>query len=305
MTVFLYAGQGAQTAGMGKDFYEAFPEYREVCENASFDFDHIKLMHEGPEEKLMQTKYTQPCMAVFAAGVTEVLKARGITPDAAAGLSLGEYSALYSAGVWDLRTFLDIVAFRGRAMQKAAEKTSVLMSAVIGTEASIVEKVCVLSLKEGFVSVANYNCPGQYVICGEERAVVSAEKILKEEHKARCVRLKTSGAFHTKLMKDASDELELYFQGVEFNKPLIKVAGNYSGGIYSESDDIKAHLVKQACSSVRFEDCLKSLLNEGADRFIEIGPKTVLSGLLKKTAKAVNVSPEIITVGRVGDMERI
>ena len=305
MTVFLYAGQGSQLVGMGKDFYEKFPEYRSTVEDLGLDFDYLKLMHEGDEDVLRDTRYTQPCMAVFAAGVTEVLKNKGIVPDAAAGLSLGEYSALYAAGVWDRNTFLDIVNFRGKAMAKAAQGMDVSMSAIIGLEPAVVEEACQKCSSAGFVTIANYNCPGQYVICGEESAVTATEEYLKENFKARCTRIKTSGPFHTKLLKQAGDDLQGYFDNIEFNKPAIPVANNYTGKLYDGADDLKNLLVMQVCNSVRFEECLKALISAGADRFIEIGPGKVLSGLLKKTTRALGTKVESYVVQNVEDVDKL
>lgn len=307
LTVFLYAGQGSQFAKMGQDFYEAYPAFKEVIDSASLDFDLKSIMFEGTEEEINDTRYTQPCMAAFAAGVTEILKENGITADAAAGLSLGEYGALYAAGVFDKNTYLDVVNFRGKAMKAAAMGTNVAMSAIVGTSPEAVEEGVRTFEDKGFVTIANYNCPGQYVICGEETAVAAVEAYMKENYKARAMRLKTSGPFHTKLLKQAGDDLAGLFENMTFNKPAIKVAMNLTGRLLDETDDIKKLLELQVQSSVRFEDDLRSLVALGADRFIEIGPGNVLTGLLKKTLRTIDgvKMPEMFVISKASDLEKL
>ena len=180
---FLFAGQGSQKAGMGKDFYENRPEFAEVLDAVSLDFDLKELMFHGPEEQLSQTRYTQPCMAAFAAGVTAILAKEGIVPSYVAGLSLGEYSALHAAGVFDAKTLIELVAFRGKAMEEAAHGMECKMSAVMGLESDVLQKICdTASAQTGkYVTVSNFNCTGQYVICGEEEAVAAAELLAKAD----------------------------------------------------------------------------------------------------------------------------
>ena len=305
MRAFLYAGQGSQFVGMGKDLYEEFPAYRKVLDGIKLPFDHIKLMHEGPEDVLNETEYTQPCYAAFAAGVTAVLFEAGIRPDAACGLSLGEYGALYAAGVWDTNTYIDLVAFRGRVMAEAVKGLKYSMSAILGTEAGPVEEACERFSSEGFVTVANYNCPGQYVICGEEAAVSAVEEYMKENHRAKCARLNTTSPFHTSLLKSAGDRLRERFEKTSFNEPKIPIAMNVTGKLLACGDDIKVLLERQVQMSVRFEDDIKSLAEAGVTEFIEIGPGNVLSGLCRKTLRKTGVKAEIYTIQNAEDLKKL
>ena len=304
-TVFLYAGQGSQAVGMGKDFYEEYSDYRELIDSFDLDVDIKKLMHEGPLETLSKTENTQPCMSAFAAGVTTLLKKDGIVPDAACGLSLGEYGALFAAGVFSAKDYVELTAFRGNAMMEAARGHECGMSAILGVESSLVADTCKEYNGEGFVTVANYNCPGQYVICGDATAVEEVEKMLKEKGVKKCVRLNVSGPFHTKYMQPAGEELRKYFDKMTFNKPEIPVALNYTGDIYNGNDDIKELLIAQVQNSVRMEDDLRALINAGAKRFIEIGPGKALSGFLKKTAKAMGADVEIFAISTVEDYKKV
>ncbi len=302
---FLYAGQGSQKAGMGTDLYESFPVYKSIADSIRLDFDFKKLMAEGTEEELAKTSYTQPCMAVFAAGVSEVLRENGIKPDGALGLSLGEYGALYAAGVWDAVTYVNITAFRGKAMEEAARGQSTVMSAILGLDAESVENACKEVQAVGFVELTNYNCAGQYVICGEEEAVGAAEEKLKAVGAKRCMRLKVTAPFHTRLLKEAGDRLEAYFKDIEFKEPDIPVALNLTGDFYKEGEDIKDILVKQAQSAIHFEGCVKAMIEAGFDTFIEIGPGNVLAGFVKKTAKALDKEVATVSIQGKEDLEKV
>jgi len=295
-TVFLYAGQGSQKAGMGKDLYENFATYRNVIDGLGTDTDLRYYMHEATVEELSKTEITQPCMAAFAAGVTAVLKEHGITPDAACGLSLGEYGALHAAGVFDAREYVKLCEFRGRKMAEAAQGKQCAMSAVLGQTADAVKEACEAVEAAGYVTVANYNCPGQYVICGEEAAVAAAESYLKEHGAKRCVRLNVSGPFHTKFMKPAGEALQTYFDEMAWNKPQIPLVLNVTGTYLNEVDNLKERMVQQVQNSVQFEASLRVLLNDGATEFIEIGPGNTLSGFLKKTAKELGKEITIFNV---------
>ena len=300
---FLYAGQGSQKVGMGADIYEAYPTFKKVIDGIELDFDLKELMFHGEESELSKTRYTQPSMSAFAAGVTEVLKENGIVPDGALGLSLGEYGALYAAGVFGLDEYIPLTAFRGRAMEEAAKGKNTVMSAVIGLEAKKIEEVC--AAVDGFVEVTNYNCPGQYVICGEEEAVIRAEEGLKEAGAKRCIRLNVTAPFHTKLLKEAGEKLSEYFSKMTFNEPKISLALNLTGKLYEKGDNLKDIMAKQAQSAIHFEDCAKAMLSEGFDRFIEIGPGNVLSGFVKKTAAAIGAKADIITIQNKEDLEKV
>lgn len=295
-TVFLYAGQGSQKAGMGKDLYEEFAIYRNVIDGLSTDTDIRYYMHDAALEELSKTEITQPCMAAFAAGVTAVMKEQGITPDAACGLSLGEYGALHAAGVFDAQEYVKLCEYRGRKMAEAAKGKECAMSAVLGQTAEAVKEACEVNAEAGYVTVANYNCPGQYVICGEEAAVTATENYLKEHGAKRCVRLNVSGPFHTKFMKPAGDALQEYFDTMIWEKPQIPVVLNVTGAYLTGDENLKERMVEQVQNSVQFETSLRLLLEDGATEFIEIGPGNTLSGFLKKTAKDLGKEITIFNV---------
>ena len=197
---FLYAGQGSQHPGMGADLYEAYPAFRAVFDSAPVEFDLKQVCFQDPDGVLNQTQYTQPCMVAFAAGLTAVLRERGILPELAAGLSLGEYSALHAAGVFDAAAAIRLVAFRGKAMERAAGGRESAMVAVLGLDRAPLQDACQRASALGTVVIANYNCPGQMVIGGNRAAVEQAALIAKELGAKRTMPLKVSGPFHTCLL---------------------------------------------------------------------------------------------------------
>ena len=282
---FLYAGQGSQHPGMGADLYEAFPAFREVFDaaRAELDFDLKTTCFQDPEGVLNQTRYTQPCMVAFAAGLTAVLRERGIVPSAAVGLSLGEYSALHAAGVFDARTAVRLAAFRGRAMEEAARGHDSAMMAVLGLDREPLQAACEAAADLGTVVIANYNCPGQLVIGGGKAAVEKAAALAKERGAKRCLPLKVSGPFHTPLMKPAGEALEDYFKGVAFGEMEIPVIFNCLGREKGAEDAVPALLVRQVQSSVYMEDSIRRMADLGLDALVEIGPGKALSGFVKKT----------------------
>ncbi len=282
---FLYAGQGSQHPGMGADLYEAFPAFREVFDaaQADLDFDLKRTCFEDPDGVLNQTRYTQPCMVAFAAGLTAVLREKGIVPAAAAGLSLGEYSALHAAGVFDARTAVNLVAFRGKAMEEAAKGHDSAMMAVLGLDREPLQRACEAAADLGTVVIANYNCLGQLVIGGDKAAVERAAALAREQGAKRCLPLRVSGPFHTPLMRPAGEALEEYFKGVAFGRPEIPVLFNCLGREKEAEDAIPALLVRQVRSSVYMEDSIRRMAELGLDAIVEIGPGKALSGFVKKT----------------------
>ena len=283
----LYAGQGSQHPGMGKDLYEAYPAFRAAFDAGELDFDLHKVCFEDPDGVLNQTQYTQPCMVAFAAGVTAVLKEKGIRPDYVAGLSLGEYSALNAAGVLDAKTAIELTAFRGKAMAKAAEGIECGMTAVIALDRETLQACCDKAAALGVVQICNYNCPGQLVIGGEKAAVDAAAAAAKEAGAKRCLPLKVSGPFHTTLMHPAGDALAERFKSVAFGPMETPVLFNCLGHEKSEADTIPALLEKQVQSSVYMEDTLRRLGELGVDTILEVGPGKALSGFVKKTLTGV------------------
>lgn len=286
---FVYAGQGSQRVGMGRDFYDRYPTFRAVLDhgNKEAGFDVKTLCFDGPEDRLSQTRYTQPCMVAFAIGVTRLLFQAGIRPQAAAGLSLGEYSALYCAGVFDEKTALQTVSLRGRAMEEAARGLECGMTAVLGLEREKLQQACEEAAHLGVVQICNYNCPGQLVIGGEKAAVNFAGERAKELGAKRCMPLKVSGPFHTRLMKPAGDALAKYFPDVTFGEMTLPVYFNCKGAPMGRGDTISSLLEQQVQSSVYWEDTIRAMERDGIDTIVEIGPGKTLSSFVKKTAPSV------------------
>ena len=296
-TVFMYAGQGSQKVYMGKDLYENFDGFRKVIDSLTISDKVKNLIQEEDIEVLSKTENTQPVMAAFAAGVTTVLSENGIKADAALGLSLGEYGALFAAGVFDSDTYVNIVNLRGQVMSKAAiEAPKCCMSAILGLGAKDVMEGCQKNEDQGFVTVANYNCPGQYVICGDEAAVEKTEEYLREKGAKRCIRLQVSGPFHTRYMESAATALKKYIDTIPFEQPNIDVLLNVTGDYYNHQDDLKKMLELQVKSSVHFEDSIRKLISAGYENFVEIGPGNALSGFVKKTARDMKAPVSIFQI---------
>ena len=225
---FVYAGQGSQVVGMGKSFYDNYQIAKDVFDNIDLDIDVKKLCFEGPIEELSKTSNTQPCMVTVAIIATRLLKENGIVPDYVAGLSLGEYSALNAAGVLTDNDAIDLVRFRGQAMERAAAGIESKMFAIIGLDRELLNEAVNEAKDLGFVAIANYNCPGQLVIAGEVDAVTKASELALEKGARRAIPLNTSGPFHTELLAPASKELKEKFTTVTFNEMQIPVVFNSS-----------------------------------------------------------------------------
>ena len=281
----LYAGQGSQHAGMGADLYEGSPVFRAVFDQAAeaLDFDLKTTCFTDPYGVINQTQYTQPCMVAFAVGMTAALYAKGIRPEYAAGLSLGEYSALNAAGVLNAADTVELVAFRGKAMAKAAEGVEAGMTAVMMLDRDKLQACCDEAAALGVVQICNYNCPGQLVIGGEKAAVDKAAELAKAAGAKRCLPLKVSGPFHTSLMHPAGDALAEKFQTIDFKPMKLPVLFNCLGREKAESDSIPALLEKQVQSSVYLEDTIRRLAELGVDTVVEVGPGKAISGFVKKT----------------------
>ena len=284
---FLYAGQGTQHVGMGRDLYEAYPEFRAAFDGPELDFDLKALCFDGSEERLGQTQYTQPCMVAFAAGLTAVLAERGIRPELAAGLSLGEYSALTCAGVLDPKTAVELAAFRGRAMAQAVQGRACAMLAVLSLGRKEVARCCREAAHLGVVEIANYNCPTQVVIAGDAAAVEQAGALAQQAGAARVVPLRVSGPFHTSLMAPAGEALAQRFESVTFHPMEIPVLFNCKGGPMEPGDTIPDLLVRQVRSSVYLEDTIRAMAASGVDIIVEIGPGKALSSFVRKTENGI------------------
>lgn len=291
---FLYPGQGAQEAGMAKDFYENSPEARELFDQASelLDLDLRKLCFEE-NDLLDKTEYTQAAMVAACLAITGELKKKGLHPDMTAGLSLGEYCAIAAAGGMSDMDAVRTVRARGIFMEHAAPEGTGAMSAILGMENSSVEKV-VQEIEGAYI--ANYNCPGQIVITGEKEAVERAGKALKEAGARRVLLLKVSGPFHSPMMENAGEKLKKVLEEVTLKKPSVPYVTNVTAELVTEKEPIRELLVKQVSSPVRWEQSIRNMIAEGVDTFVEIGPGKTLSSFMKKTDRNV-------TMYRVGTWE--
>ena len=283
---FLYAGQGSQKAGMGKDLYEAFPAFARAFDAAELDFDLKSTCFEDSEGLLGKTQYTQPCMVAFAAGVTAALYEAGIRPEYAAGLSLGEYSALQAAGVFTAKSAVELAAYRGKAMAKAAEGVESAMTAVLNLDREALARCCEEASALGIVRICNYNCPGQLVIGGEKAAVERAGELAKAAGARRLMPLRVSGPFHTPLMQPAADALRERFATEEFGDMQFPVLFNCLGDMKGE-ETIAELLEQQVKSSVYMEDTIRRLEALGVDTIVEIGPGRALTGFVRKCAPGI------------------
>lgn len=284
---FVYAGQGSQVVGMGKSFYDNYELAKDIFDNIDLDIDVKKLCFEGSLEELSKTSNTQPCMVAVAVVATKLLKENGINPNYVAGLSLGEYSALNAAGVLSDQDAINLVRFRGQAMERAAKGIESKMVAIIGLDRDLLNEAVNEASELGVVSIANYNCPGQLVIGGQADAVSKASELALEKGARRAIPLNTSGPFHTELLAPASDELKEKFKDVQFKEMQVPVIFNSSAKELEAGVSVASMLEKQVMSSVYFEDSVRYMIDNGVDTIIEIGPGKVLSGFIRKIDKSI------------------
>lgn len=288
---FVFPGQGAQFVGMGKDLYETNPLAKELFDKANevLGFDITSIMFDGTADELKQTKVTQP--AVFLHSVISALcMGEAFAPDMVAGHSLGEFSALVAAGALTFEDGLRLVHARALAMQKACEVAPGTMAAIIGLPDAKVEEVCAEVSTDGNVVIpANYNCPGQLVISGNVDAINAACDKLKAEGAKRALPLPVSGAFHSPLMQPAKDELQSAIESTAFNAPKCPVYQNVDAKPYTDPDTIKANLIAQLTSSVRWTATVENMIADGAEDFTECGPGKALQGMIGRINKNVSV----------------
>lgn len=289
-TVFMFPGQGAQYIGMGKDFYESLPICKKIFEIASevTGLNIEKLCFEE-NEQIHITEYTQIAMLTVEAAIFEALETAGKKPQATAGLSLGEYGALIASKVMEPQDAFKVIRQRGIYMQEAVP-TGGGMSAILGLDAAVIEKIC--KETDGVVSVANYNCPGQIVITGEEAAVALAGEKCKEAGAKRAVPLKVSGPFHSELLVGAGEKLGKVLEDTPVHEFAIPYVANVTADYVTKAEDVKPLLIKQVSSSVRWQQTIERLIADGYDEFVEIGPGHTLTGFMRKISrdvKAVNI----------------
>lgn len=298
-TAFIFPGQGAQYVGMGKDFYEQYPVAKEVFELASkvTGIDVAKLCFEENED-INITEYTQLAMLTTEVAILKVAEQKGLKADCAAGLSLGEYGALAASEVMELADLFALIRKRGIYMQEAYPVGGA-MTAVLGMDATVIEKIC--EETDGIVSIANYNCPGQIVITGEQAAVERAMEALKEAGARKCIPLKVSGPFHSALLEQAGEKLAAELAGITVKDPVIPYACNVEATMVTKADRVKELLSKQVCDSVRWQQCIETMRAEGVDTFIEIGPGKTLTGFNRKINKEIKT----YNIETVEDLEKI
>ena len=304
-TALVFPGQGAQYTGMAKDLYESFQVAKEVIDRADslMDFDLISMMHdEDKKSELSKTENTQPALLTHSMAIMEILsKYESFKYDACLGLSLGEYSALTAANAMDFKDAVSLVRKRGLIMSNEVADGEGAMCAVIGANRELIEE-CILKLESGTVEIANYNSPAQIVISGEKAAVEEAAVLLKENGAKRAIMLDVSGPFHSSLLKGAGEKLKLELDKVDMKEPSVDVVSNVDASIHKDPDEIKSILVKQVYSSVLWEDSISKLIDEGFDRFIEIGPGKTLRAFIKKIASKKKADVEIINIDTAADV---
>ena len=304
-TALVFPGQGAQYTGMAKDLYESFQVAKEVIDRADslMDFDLISMMHdEDKKSELSKTENTQPALLTHSMAIMEILsKYESFKYDACLGLSLGEYSALTAANAMDFRDAVSLVRKRGLIMSNEVADGEGAMCAVIGANRELIEE-CILKLESGTVEIANYNSPAQIVISGEKAAVEEAAVLLKENGAKRAIMLDVSGPFHSSLLKGAGEKLKLELDKVDMKEPSVDVVSNVDASIHKDPDEIKSILMKQVYSSVLWEDSISKLIDEGFDRFIEIGPGKTLRAFIKKIASKKKADVEIINIDTAADV---
>lgn len=289
MKAYLFPGQGAQYPGMGKDLYEGSPAAKELFTKANtiLGFNITDIMFGGTEEDLRQTKVTQPAIFLHSVILSRVLD--DFKPDLVAGHSLGEFSALVANKVLSFEDGLRLVSKRAMAMQKACELQPSTMAAVIGMDDSDVEKV-LAGIKNEIVVAANYNCPGQLVISGTVRGIELAIEKLGQAGAKKVVQLSVGGAFHSPLMQPAAEELATAINSTKFSKGTCPVYQNVTGQGVTDAEIIKKNLIAQLTSPVRWSQTIKNMIGSGVTQFIEVGPGTVLQGLVKKVKRDVPTS---------------
>ena len=286
---FVYPGQGTQYVGMGKELYEKNKRAKELFDKIfnSLDIDLKKVMFEGPEDLLKSTDYTQPAIVSLSLVLTELLKEKGIEPDYVAGHSVGEFAAFGGANYLSIEDAVKLVAARGRIMREVAEKVNGSMAAVLGMNAEKIKEV--LKSVDGVVEAVNFNEPNQTVIAGSKEAVEKACVVLKEAGAKRAIPLAVSGPFHSSLMKEAGEKLKEEAQKYTFNIGKVKIVANTTAELLESDSEVKDEIYRQSFGPVKWVDTINKLKSLGVTKIYEIGAGKVLSGLIKKIDKEIEV----------------
>lgn len=295
-TVFMFSGQGAQYAGMGKDLYDHYPVAKEIFDRADAVLGYsIKDICFQDETKLGETEFAQPAILTMSIAAMKVLEEQGVRADMTAGLSLGEYSAYVASGAMDFEEAVALVQKRGKFMAEAVPSGEGAMYAIIGLDTELVEEACSEATTEigGLAVPANYNAPGQIVIAGKAEAAARAAELAKEKGAKMAVKLKVSGPFHTELLQPAADKLGPELQKMHISPMKIPVYTNVNAEVVASEQDIIPILTRQICCPVRWETIVRNMAEAGADTFIELGPGKTLNGFAKRIIKGVvNVNVE-------------
>ncbi len=303
-TAFIFSGQGAQASGMGKELYENFDCVKKVFDKADEALGlKISDICFNQDERLNETEYTQPAILTMSVAVLELMKEKGLKADYAAGLSLGEYSALVASGVLDFEQAVKLVRKRGRFMTEAVPVGEGGMCAVLNLDADKIQQACEKVSDIGRCMIANYNCPGQIAIAGDKAAVEKAAEVVLEMGAKRAVILNVSGPFHTSLLKPASDKLKEELKNVDFNEMSVPVLTNLTGDLVEKASDIPEILTKQVMNPVKWDQSVRKMIELGVDTFVEMGPGKTLSSFVKKIAK--DMGAENIAVYNVEDMKTL
>ncbi|EOR26297.1 MULTISPECIES: ACP S-malonyltransferase [Clostridium] len=305
-TAFIFAGQGSQYIGMGKDLYENISVCREVFDKANdiLGFDIKDLIFNGNREELDITENTQPAILITSIAAKKAIEEKGIKADVVAGLSLGEYSALVTSEVLNFEEAVALVKKRGRFMQEAVPVGVGSMAAIIGLPLEKLKAALEKARENGIVEIANYNTNNQIVVGGEKEAVKKAMELALEAGAKRAIELKVSGPFHTSLLEKASIKLREELQNIKFNKPKVKTISNVTAEIIDDKDDIKSLLFSQVKSSVRWSESIEKMLNMGVDTFIELGPGRVLSSFIKEISREKGVKVKIYNVEDMKSLQK-